>query len=104
MDTAEEAPAMIDGYPNFEWSPGNPITDGYKNEDDDKYEYEHIKGTKEEISLQDELDTHDPLDEKYEIQEMGEYKYHREEPKIISEESDEKVEEEEEMTIEDDTY
>ena len=95
---------MIDGYPNFEWSPGNPITDGYKNEDDDKYEYEHIEGTKEKISLQDELDTHDSLDEKYEIQEMGEYEYHMEEPKIISEESDDKVEEEEEMTIEDDKY
>ena len=21
---------MIDGYPNFEYSPGNPITDSYK--------------------------------------------------------------------------
>ena len=24
---------MIYGYHNFEWSPLNPITDGYKNED-----------------------------------------------------------------------
>ena len=29
---------MINGYQNFEWSPGNPITDGYKNEDNDKSE------------------------------------------------------------------
>ena len=35
---------------------------------------------------------------------MGEYKYHREEPKIISEESDEKVKEEDDMTIKDDIY
>ena len=41
---SEEEPEMIDGYPNLEWSPGNPITDGCKNEDDDKSEYEHIKG------------------------------------------------------------
>ena len=42
MATAEEEPEMIDGYPNFEWSPGNTIIDGYKNKDDDKSEYEHI--------------------------------------------------------------
>ena len=41
---------MIDGYPNFDWSPGNPITDGYKNEDDDKSEYKHSHGVKEELS------------------------------------------------------
>ena len=34
---------------------------------------------------------------------MGEYKYHEEEPNIISEELDEKVEEQEDTTIEDDT-
>ena len=32
MDTADEATEIIDGYPNFEWTPGNPITDCYKNE------------------------------------------------------------------------
>ena len=44
MATSEEAPEIIDGYPNFKWSPGNPITDGYKNEYDDKSEYEHREG------------------------------------------------------------
>ena len=38
---------MINGYQNFEWSPGNPITYVYKNEDDDKSEYEHIEGVQE---------------------------------------------------------
>ena len=47
MDTSEEAPETIDGYLNFEWSPGKPITD------DDKYEYEHREGVQEEISLED---------------------------------------------------
>ena len=44
MATAEEEPEMIDGYPKFDSSPGNPITDGYKNEDDDKSEYKHSEG------------------------------------------------------------
>ena len=30
MVTSEEASENIDGYPNFEWSLGNPITNGYK--------------------------------------------------------------------------
>ena len=38
---------MIDGYPKFEFSPGNPITDGYKNERDDKSEYENSKRVQE---------------------------------------------------------
>ena len=50
MDTAEEAPEIIDGYPNFQWIPVNPITD------DDKSEYEQNKWVQEEISLEDELD------------------------------------------------
>ena len=44
MDTAYEAPEIIDGYPNFEWSPGDTITDGYKNKDNDKSEYEQSEG------------------------------------------------------------
>ena len=47
MDTTEEASEIIYGYPNFEWIPGNPITDGYKNKDDDKSEYEHSEGDQE---------------------------------------------------------
>ena len=41
---------MIDGYPNFECSSGNPITDSYNNEEtivktkDDESEYKHKKG------------------------------------------------------------
>ena len=62
---------MIDGYPNFEWIPRNPITDGCKNEDDNKYEYEISKGVQEEIYLEDKLDIHEPLEEKYVTQEMG---------------------------------
>ena len=46
---------MIDGYPNFVWSPGNIITDGYKNEDYDKCEYEHSKGDQEIISLDNKV-------------------------------------------------
>ena len=53
MSTAEEASEIIDGYPNFEWIPGNPITGSYKNEDDDKSEYVHRKGIQEEISLEE---------------------------------------------------
>ena len=55
MDTAEEAPEIIDGYPNYEWIPGNKITYGYKNEDDDESKYEHSEGVQEEISLEDEV-------------------------------------------------
>ena len=71
MATVEKSPEMIDGYPNFEWNPGNPITDGYKNEDDDKYEYEQRKGVQQEISLEDEVEIHEPLKYKYAIQEIG---------------------------------
>ena len=47
LATEEESPEMIDGYPNFEWIPGNSITDVYKNEVDDKSEYEHSEGAQE---------------------------------------------------------
>ena len=47
MATSEEASEIIYGYPKFEWSPGKPITNGYKNKDDDKSEYEHSKGDQE---------------------------------------------------------
>ena len=45
MATSEEAPEMIDGYPNFYLIPIKLITDGYYNEkttaktNDDEYEY-----------------------------------------------------------------
>ena len=71
MAPAEEKPEIIDGYPNFEWSPGNIITDDYKNKDDDKSEYKHRKGSQEDISLKDELNINETLEEEYEIQEMG---------------------------------
>ena len=76
---------MIDGYPNFEWSPGNTISDGYTNEGDDKSEYEHKEGGQEEILLEDEVDIHEPLEDEDAIQEMDEDEYHKEDPKIISE-------------------
>ena len=31
MGTVEESPVIIHGYPNFEWIPENPITNGYEN-------------------------------------------------------------------------
>ena len=62
---------MIGGYPHFQWIPGNTITDGYKNEDDDKYEYEHNKGFQEEISLYNEVEIHQTLEDEDTIQEMG---------------------------------
>ena len=68
MATAEEAPEMIDSYPKLEWIPGNPITDGYKNEYDDKSEYERSKGVQEEIPLEDEVEIHEPLEDEYAIQ------------------------------------
>ena len=65
---------MTDGYPNFQWNLGNPITDGYENEDtivktaDDESEYIHIKEVQEEILLEDKVEIHDPLEDKYLIQ------------------------------------
>ena len=56
------------GYPNFEWSPGNLIIDGYKREDDDKPEYEHSDGVQEEIPLEDEVYIHEPLEDEYVMQ------------------------------------
>ena len=93
---------MIDGYPNFECCPGNPITDSYKNEDDDRSEYEYSERVQEEISLEDEVYIYEPPEEEYSKQEMGEEKYYEEDLNIISEEPDEKVEEEYNITIEDD--
>ena len=52
---------MIYDYPNFKWIHRNLITDSYKNEDDDKYEYEHSKVFQEEISLEYGVDIHKPL-------------------------------------------
>ena len=49
MYTLEESSEIIYGYPNFDWIPGNKITDGYDNEDiiykttDDASEYKHIE-------------------------------------------------------------
>ena len=62
---------MIYDYPNFKWIHRNIITDSYKNEDDDKYEYEQRKGVQQEISLEDEVEIHEPLKYKYAIQEIG---------------------------------
>ena len=64
---------MIGGYPHFQWIPRNTITDGYKNEDDDEYEYEyeHSEGLQKYISLEDEVEIHEPLKYKYAIQEIG---------------------------------
>ena len=42
--------------------------DDYKNEDDDKFEYEHSKGSQEKILLEDEVEIRDSLEEEYEIQ------------------------------------
>ena len=78
MDTAEEAPEIIDGYPNFQWIPVNPITD------DDKSEYEHSKGVQEEISLGNKVDIPEPLEDKDVIKEMVKEEYHQEEPNTIS--------------------
>ena len=61
MSTEDKATEMINGYPNFEWIPVNPITDDYKNKYDDKSEYEHSEGVQEKISLEDELEIHEPL-------------------------------------------
>ena len=47
MDISEEAPEMMDGYHNFYYIYGNPITDGYKNEEDDESKYEHREGVQE---------------------------------------------------------
>ena len=57
----------------------------------------------EEIYLEDEVNTHGVLKDKDVIQEMGEYKYHEEDPTTISEYSDEEVKEKDDMTIKDDT-
>ena len=93
MATSEESPEMIDGYPKFECIHGNPITD------DDKSEYEHSERFQEKRSLEYKVDIPDPLEEKYATQEMVKYKYHEEDPNIISEESDDEVEEGEGMKI-----
>ena len=63
MATEEEAQEIIDGYPNVQFIPVNPITDGYKNEDDDEYEYEyeHSEGLQKDISLEDEVEIHEPI-------------------------------------------
>ena len=53
---------MIDGYPNFEWSPGNIITD------DDTSEYEHSMGVQEETSMEYEVEIPATLEDKYLIQ------------------------------------
>ena len=65
---------MIDGYPKFECSPGNLITD------DEKSEYEKIEGVQEEISLEDQVEITDPLEDKYAIQEMVKDECHKEDP------------------------
>ena len=89
---------MIYIYPNFQCIPVNPITDRYDNEyiisetTDNGSEYKHSKGVKENIFLEDEVNIHDPLEDKYLIQEMVEDDYHQYDPKIISEESDDEVE------------
>ena len=93
MATSEEAPEIIDGYPNFERRPRSPITDGYKNEDYDRFEYEQSKGVLEEISLKDKVDIHESLEDKDAIQDMGKDAYHEEDPNIISEESNDEVSE-----------
>ena len=33
MYTVEESEEIIDGYPDFDWIPGNLITDGYENKE-----------------------------------------------------------------------
>ena len=48
----------------------------YKNEDGDESEYEHSKGSQEEIFLEDEVDIHETLEDKYGIQEMVKDEYH----------------------------
>ena len=51
MATLQEATEIIDDYPNLEWIPGNPITDGYDNKDttvertENEAEYEYINGS-----------------------------------------------------------
>ena len=50
--------------------------------------------------LEDKVEIHKQLENGYDIEEMGEDEYHEEDPKIISEESDEKFEEEDDMKIE----
>ena len=65
MDTSDKSPEMIVGHPNFEWIPGNQITD------DDEYEYKHSERVQEEISLEEKVDISEPLEDEYAIQEMG---------------------------------
>ena len=79
MYKSDEAPEMIDGYPNFEWGPGNPI------KYDDKSEYEYSKWVKEKIPLEVEVDIPEPLEDRYAIQEMGKDEYQKEDHNIISE-------------------
>ena len=70
---------MIDGYPNFEWGPGNPI------KYDDKSEYEYSKWVKEKIALEVEVEIPETLEDRYAIQEMGKDEYQKEDHNIISE-------------------
>ena len=84
MDTVQESQEIIYGYPNFEWRPGNSITDCYKNKDDGQYEYEHSEGVQEEMPLVFEVEIHEPLEDEIAIQEMGEEKYPGEDPNIIT--------------------
>ena len=44
------------------------------------------------------MEIHDPLEDEDAIQEMSKYKYHREEPNIILEDSDGEVEKGDDMT------
>ena len=94
---------MIDDYPNFEWNPGSPITDDYKNEDDDKYEYEHIDGVQEGIYLEEKVEIHETLEDEYAIKETDKEKYPREDPNVTSGELDDEVEEGDDTTIKYDT-
>ena len=61
---------MIYGYTNFQWSTGNPVTDVYYNEyiipetTDNKSEYNHNKGIQDKLFLEEEVDTHEPLEDK----------------------------------------
>ena len=70
---------MVDGYPNFEWSPVNPITG------DDNSEYEHSEGFQEEIFLEYEVDIPDLMEDEDAIQKIVKDEYHEEDPNIISE-------------------
>ena len=75
----------------------------YKNEDDDKYEYENSKGIQEKLSLEDKVEIHEPLEDEDVIKEIVEDEYHKEDLNIISEESDNEVEEGDNVTLEYDT-